>query len=76
MAEIGAKGGEAVSRDRKHMAEIGAKGGEARGGASSNAGQQSDGGNKGETRGGTSEQHARAGSQSHKNRGNEQQPGA
>lgn len=29
MAEIGRKGGEAVSRDREHMAEIGRRGGEA-----------------------------------------------
>lgn len=29
--EIARKGGEAVSKDRKHMAEIGAKGGKARG---------------------------------------------
>lgn len=31
MAEIGRKGGEAVSRDREHMADIGRKGGEAGG---------------------------------------------
>ena len=29
--EIARKGGEAVSKDRKHMAEIGARGGRARG---------------------------------------------
>jgi general stress protein YciG len=28
MAEIGRKGGETVSRDRRHMAEIGREGGE------------------------------------------------
>jgi hypothetical protein len=28
MAEIGRKGGEAVSRDRQHMRDIGKKGGE------------------------------------------------
>lgn len=30
-SEIGQKGGEAVSQDRRHMSEIGKKGGEARG---------------------------------------------
>ncbi|WP_394846793.1 KGG domain-containing protein [Pendulispora brunnea] len=53
--EAGRKGGEAVSKDRQHMAEIGRKGGEARG---SHQGQ----------RGGSSEQHAKAGAHSHKNR--------
>jgi general stress protein YciG len=47
MAEIGEKGGEAVSRDREHMAEIGKKGGE-------------------HSHGGTTEQHRKAGEQSHK----------
>lgn len=51
--EAGRKGGESVSRDREHMSEIGEKGGESRGGS----GQ----------RGGTSEQHRKAGEQSHKN---------
>jgi hypothetical protein len=32
MAQIGRKGGEAVSGDRQHMAEIGRRGGESRGG--------------------------------------------
>ncbi|WP_394829629.1 KGG domain-containing protein [Pendulispora albinea] len=50
--EAGRKGGEAVSQDRQHMAEIGRKGGEARG---ANA-----------HRGDRSEQHAKAGAQSHK----------
>jgi general stress protein YciG len=31
MAQIGRRGGEAVSGDREHMAQIGRKGGEARG---------------------------------------------
>jgi general stress protein YciG len=57
--EAGRKGGEAVSQDRAHMAEIGREGGASRGG-----GLQA----SGETRGGSSEQHARAGAQSHKNR--------
>jgi general stress protein YciG len=62
-AVAGHKGGEAVSRDREHMAEIGREGGEAHGAerhqANSTGGQTS-------TRGGTSEQHKEAGSQSHK----------
>lgn len=53
--EAGKKGGEAVSKDREHMAEIGSEGGKARGGDTSG------------TRGGSSEQHAEAGRQSHKN---------
>jgi len=57
----GQKGGEAVSQDREHMSEIGREGGENSHGGSSNA---SSGGN---ARGGSSEQHAQAGSQSHKN---------
>lgn len=55
--EAGRKGGEAVSRDREHMSEIGEKGGESRGGSSGGSSQ----------RGGTSEQHRKAGEQSHKN---------
>lgn len=64
MAEIGRKGGEAVSQDREHMAEIGRKGGEAR----ADNDDSNQGGHQGSgQRGGTSEQHAKAGSQSHKN---------
>ena len=60
MSAIGQKGGEAVSEDRSHMADIGRKGGEhSHGGGSRSAGASS--------RGGTSEQHAEAGRQSHKN---------
>jgi len=59
----GQKGGEAVSRDREHMAEIGRKGGESR--QSANRGD--DDGKSAATRGGTAEQHAKAGRQSHKN---------
>ena len=58
MSEIGQKGGESVSQDRKHMADIGQKGGE-----NSRSGSNASGGN----RGGSSEQHAEAGRQSHKN---------
>jgi uncharacterized protein len=61
----GQKGGEAVSEDREHMADIGRKGGEnSRGGGNNNEGgsDRSQG-----ARGGSSEQHAKAGSQSHKN---------
>jgi len=60
--EAGRKGGEAVSEDREHMAEIGAKGGESRGG-SSNASSSNQG-----SRGGSHEQHVKAGEQSHKNK--------
>lgn len=59
MSEIGQKGGESVSHDRKHMADIGQKGGENSRGGGSNA--------SGSSRGGSSEQHAEAGRQSHKN---------
>ena len=58
MADIGRKGGESVSQDSEHMSEIGRKGGE--------SGGRSSGG--GGSRGGSSEQHAKAGRQSHKNR--------
>src|SRR4051794_6016018 len=56
-SEAGRKGGEAVSQDRAHMAEIGREGGKARGGGMEASG----------TRGGSREQHAQAGAQSHKN---------
>lgn len=55
--KAGQKGGEAVSRDREHMSEIGQKGGEHSHGSSSAS----------SSRGGSSEQHAQAGRQSHKN---------
>jgi len=57
--KAGQKGGQAVSENREHMAEIGRRGGE-----SSHGGQSR---SSGATRGGTSAQHAKAGSQSHKN---------
>jgi hypothetical protein len=79
--EAGRKGGEAVSQDRQHMADIGRKGGEASGGGNRSGGNQgggnqgggsqgggSQGGGGASQRGGTSEQHAEAGRQSHKNR--------
>lgn len=56
MSEIGQKGGQSVSEDRGHMADIGKKGGE-----------HSHGGSHASSRGGSSEQHAEAGRQSHKN---------
>lgn len=60
-AEAGRKGGEAVSKDREHMAEIGREGDEARGqGQNSNSSTGS--------RGGSHEQHVKAGQQSHKNK--------
>ena len=58
----GQKGGEAVSRDREHMAEIGRKGGESR----QSATREEAGKSTSASRGGTSEQHAKAGKQSHK----------
>lgn len=69
MAEIGRKGGESTSKDRAHMADIGAKGGERSHESSSRDTSREDeeGGGK-STRGGTPEQHAKAGSQSHKNK--------
>jgi uncharacterized protein len=69
--EAGRKGGEAVSQDREHMAEIGSKGGKSshKGGKSSqdNESDNEDNKEKG-TRGGTKEQHSKAGKQSHKNK--------
>lgn len=62
----GQKGGEAVSRDREHMAEIGRKGGESR---QSAARDESGKSASASTRGGSPEQHAKAGRQSHKNDG-------
>jgi uncharacterized protein len=76
--EAGRKGGEAVSSDREHMSEIGREGGQhshggqqdGSHGQSGSHGQQSsreqDGSHERGTRGGTSEQHAEAGRQSHK----------
>ncbi len=56
MSDIGRKGGEAVSKDREHMADIGRKGGEEHDGHKGSS----------HMRGGSSEQHAKAGRQSHK----------
>ncbi|MEH2213702.1 KGG domain-containing protein [Nostoc sp.] len=68
--EAGHKGGEAVSQDREHMAEIGREGGKSSHSGGRN--QDSDDGNSEEkgtgTQGGTREQHAEAGRQSHKNK--------
>lgn len=58
--EAGRKGGEAVSQDREHMAEIGAQGGASRGSSNASSGNQG-------SRGGSHEQHVKAGQQSHKN---------
>lgn len=56
--KAGQKGGQAVSENREHMAEIGRRGGESsHGGPSRSSG----------SRGGSSTQHGKAGSQSHKN---------
>src|SRR5512144_2586326 len=56
--EAGRKGGETVSQDREHMADIGQKGGESKG-ADEEKSESS--------RGGSHEQHVKAGHQSHKN---------
>lgn len=62
--EAGRKGGESVSKDREHMAEIGREGGR-----QSHGGQnESERSGSGTQRGGSSEQHAEAGRQSHKGR--------
>jgi len=71
--QAGRKGGESVSSDRAHMSEVGRKGGEqSHGGHSSDhendRGSKQGGSHAENTRGGTSEQHAEAGRQSHKNR--------
>ncbi len=80
--EAGKKGGEAVSQDTEHMAEIGRKGGETRAAQmqgqsadktstpSSEENMDTESPNQAKqssTRGGTPEQHAAAGRQSHKN---------
>jgi general stress protein YciG len=75
--EAGRKGGETVSQDREHMAEIGREGGKhSHGGGRKKEGSEEteeteeiqDSGEEKKTRGGTSEQHAEAGRQSHKNK--------
>ena len=60
--EAGRKGGETVSENREHMSEIGRKGGER-----SHDDEDSGKDDREKTRGGSSEQHAQAGRQSHKN---------
>jgi len=68
--EAGRKGGETVSQDREHMAEIGREGGKhSHGGGRKKTSEEEDTDieEKG-TQGGTSEQHAEAGKQSHKNK--------
>jgi general stress protein YciG len=62
--KAGRKGGQAVSQDSKHMADIGRKGGE----SSHGGGQSASSSSGSSTRGGTHEQHVKAGSQSHKNK--------
>ena len=68
--KAGKKGGEAVSEDREHMSDIGRKGGESGQGSRpsrSTDGTESQSGQDEHTRGGSPEQHAKAGQQSHKN---------
>ena len=66
--EAGRKGGEAVSEDREHMAEIGREGGKARSSRSGEDEDEEEESSRRGSRGGTHEQHVRAGEQSHKNR--------
>ncbi|MBD2355359.1 stress-induced protein [Tolypothrix sp. FACHB-123] len=68
--EAGRKGGEAVSQDREHMAEIGSKGGKSshKGSKSKQENESADDNEEKGTRGGTPEQHSKAGKQSHKNK--------
>ncbi|MBD2201040.1 stress-induced protein [Calothrix sp. FACHB-1219] len=72
--EAGRKGGEAVSQDREHMAEIGSKGGKSshKGSKSKqnneSGDEENDDSEETSTRGGTPEQHSKAGKQSHKNK--------
>jgi len=74
----GSKGGQVTSQDREHMAAIGRKGGEASHGGRNRAREEKAGTKpasrsgsaqeaEGGTQGGSSEQHAQAGRQSHKN---------
>ncbi|BAZ50629.1 hypothetical protein NIES4103_32460 [Nostoc sp. NIES-4103] len=67
--EAGKKGGETVSQDREHMAEIGREGGKHshRGSQKQDDSDEDDTEEK-STQGGTREQHAEAGRQSHKNK--------
>ncbi|MBW4613410.1 MAG: KGG domain-containing protein [Desmonostoc vinosum HA7617-LM4] len=69
--EAGRKGGETVSQNREHMAEIGREGGKhSHSGGRNQENNETDNEEnqtKG-TQGGTREQHAEAGRQSHKNR--------
>ncbi len=62
--EAGRKGGEAVSQDREHMAEIGREGGK---NSHKNASTHEDATASKGNQGGSREQHAKAGRQSHKN---------
>lgn len=78
--EAGRKGGETVSQDREHMAEIGREGGKhSHGGGRKKENREEteettetedieDSSEETKTRGGTPEQHAQAGRQSHKNK--------
>ncbi|AFY48134.1 stress-induced acidophilic repeat motif-containing protein [Nostoc sp. PCC 7524] len=78
--EAGRKGGETVSQDREHMAEIGREGGKhSHGGGRKKENREEteettetedieDSSEETKTRGGTREQHAEAGRQSHKNK--------
>ncbi|QSJ18772.1 stress-induced protein [Nostoc sp. UHCC 0702] len=66
--EAGRKGGETVSQDREHMAEIGREGGKNSHRGSQKQDNDDDDTEEKGTQGGTREQHAEAGRQSHKNK--------
>ncbi|PLZ96812.1 stress-induced protein [Fischerella thermalis CCMEE 5268] len=69
--EAGRKGGETTSKDREFMAEIGRQGGKHshRSDRDDNENEQDDNEEEGKgTQGGSREQHAKAGRQSHKNK--------
>lgn len=66
--EAGHKGGEAISQDREHMAEIGREGGKNSHSGGRNENNDDADSEEKSSRGGTPEQHANAGRQSHKNK--------
>jgi uncharacterized protein len=68
--EAGRKGGETTSKDREFMSEIGREGGKRSHKGNGNSNESTDDNEtKGKgTQGGSKEQHAKAGKQSHKNK--------
>lgn len=68
-AEAGRKGGETVSKDRRHMAEIGREGGHNSHGGSNSANDDDSKSSGTHERGGTHEQHVEAGHKGGESRG-------